>query len=207
MPLQLRQLSCFLLFCFYGLSLSAQDSSADWKMIKETEQCTVYTRLSALSSIKEVKVVATFDTEVDKFMSVLNNVPAYTDWVYKCGKARRLKTITKNEFIYYVTSDVPFPMKDRDIIIHSKQWFDPEIQGYRTRSVGLPAFIDEEAKYVRVPMLSSNWAIQPTEDDKVKVEYQILTEPGGSLPIWLVNLAITSGPLKTMKGLAKYLAR
>ena len=207
MPLQLRLISCLLLLFFYGSYLSAQDNPEDWKMIKETEQCTVYTRISTLSSIKEVKIIAIFDTEVDKFMSVLNNVPAYTNWVYKCGKAHRLKTITKNEFIYYVTSDVPFPLKDRDVIIHSKQWFDPEIQGYRIRSVGLPAFIDEETKYVRVPMLSSNWAIQPTEDDKVKVEYQILTEPGGSLPIWLVNLAITSGPLKTMKGLAKYLAR
>lgn len=185
----------------------AQSSEGDWEKIKETDGFVVYTRSSDLSSVKEVKIDATFETNIDHFMKVLNDISAYPTWVYKCSHAHKLESMGENEFIYYVVSDIPFPLKDRDVIIHSKQWFDPAIQGYRTKSVALPGFVNEKPKRVRVPFLQSNWEIRAINENLVKIQYQILTEPGGSIPAWIVNLAITSGPIKTMKGLAKFLKK
>ncbi|MEZ5040797.1 MAG: START domain-containing protein [Saprospiraceae bacterium] len=196
---------CLIGFCTSFSPIIAQAPPQPWKKIKEIDQYTVYTRSSNLSSVKEIKIEASFDVNVAHFMEVLNNVPAYTDWVYKCSQAHRLKTIGEHEYIYYLISDIPFPLKDRDIVIHSKQWFDPAIQGYRAKSVALPAFISQNPNMVRVPLLQSLWEIRPVNDKQVDIVYQILTEPGGKIPAWMVNMAIANGPIHTMKELALYL--
>ena len=40
-------------------------------------------------------------------------------------------------------------------------------------------------------------------NDNLQIEYKVLSNPGGDIPTWLVNLAITKGPTETMKQLIK----
>lgn len=187
-------------------SLYAQTEGA-WQKVKEKDNIEIFTRHTPLSSIKEVRIKTTFQVGLDHFVHALNQVSAYPEWVYKCTAAHRVKTLNKNEFVYYVVSDLPFPLKDRDVFIHSRQWFEAKTQTYRAESVATSELsqANDNDKLVRIPKLHSSWTITVLAENKIAIDYSLLTEPGGSMPKWLVNMAVTMGPIRTMKGLQAFL--
>lgn len=203
-PLITRTLSLALALSITCTSLSAQ-SEVSWKKVKEKDNIEIFTRHSSLSSIKEVRIKTTFEVSLDHFLGVLNKVSSYPDWVYKCSAAQRVKTLNENEYIYYVVSDLPFPLRDRDVFIHSRQWFEAKTQTYRAESVATTELEQPNSELVRIPKLHSSWIIKVLAPNKLSIDYFLLTEPGGSLPDWLVNMAITMGPIRTMKGLDQFL--
>ena len=176
-----------------------------WQKIKEKDNIEIFTRSTPFSSIKEVRIKTTFQVGLDQFVDAINKVSAYPQWVYKCTTARRVRTLNENEFVYYVVSDLPFPLKDRDVFIHSRQWFEEETQTYRAESVATSDRAPSNDKLVRIPKLHSRWTIKVLTADTIAIDYSLLTEPGGSLPSWLVNMAVTTGPIRTMKGLEQFL--
>ncbi len=188
---------------FFSEPLRGQGASESaWELVKEQGLTKVYTRSREDIKIKEVRISTIIKTSMEKFLKVLNDVPNYSDWVFRCEKAKRLLTISDHEFYYYTTSNLPFPISDRDMVIHSRQWTDPLTKTVYSESVADPNYIPHKDDYVRVPFLKSAWVIHPMEDGTLKVNYSISTDPGGSLPAWLVNMAITQGPIKTMEQLA-----
>ena len=198
----------FLCLCLAFLANSTSYPSFNaqqWNLIKQKDNIDVYTRYHNDSEYKEIRIVTTFDVEIEKFMAVLNNAESYKEWVYKCSEGRMLERINEKEFIYYTVSDLPFPASDRDLVIHSKQWSDQE-GNIHSKSVGIENYLDVSPDYVRIPFFESTWDIYPMEDGKIKIDYKAISHPGGFIPTWLVNMAITTGPIKTMEGLKNQLA-
>jgi hypothetical protein len=50
-------------------------------------------------------------------------------------------------------------------------------------------------------LFKAQWTITPLKDGSLSLEYQLLVDPGGSVPAWLVNLAVVDGPFETMSAL------
>ncbi len=189
---------------FFSEPLRGQGSVENsWKLVKQEGNTKVYTRSREDIKIKEVRITTNMKTSMNKFLKVLNDVPGYANWVFKCQNAKRILTVSEHEFYYYTSSNLPFPLSDRDMVIHSRQWTDPLTQTVYAESVADPHYLPEKEDYVRVPYLKSAWVIQPLKDGTLKINYSISTDPGGSLPSWLVNMAITQGPVKTMELLAE----
>ncbi len=45
--------------------------------------------------------------------------------------------------------------------------------------------------------MNSSWIIKPNQNGTISAEYHFSGDPGGTLPIWLINLFITEAPYKT----------
>ena len=176
-------------------------SANEWTLRQEKGDLKVYTRANADSGIKEVRITTLMETSQSGLMAALCDVPAYLDWVYKCSEARRLETVSEQEFFYYTKSDFPFPASDRDLIVHSWHWQDNH-GVIHSRSSARPDYLPDNKGVVRIREFNSTWKISPVGPDKVSIEYEVKTNPGGSLPAWVINLGITSGPVKTMENLA-----
>lgn len=143
------------------------------------------------------------EVDFDHLLHVLTEVEDYDKWVFKSRNPKVLEEVGDNEMYYFVESDFPFPLSDRDMIIHSKQWLDPVSKVYTSKSVAVPDYLPEKKKMVRMPMLESHWKVWPLEDGRVEIDYRAIADPGGNLPAWLINMAITQGPTKTMRKLEK----
>ena len=173
-----------------------------WEKIKDEGNIQVFTRKPKNSKFKEIRILAEFKMNLDTLMKVLNDADQYTDWVYKCRESRRINTINEEEFYYYVTSDLPFPATDRDLVVRCRQWIDD--QGIvHSQSIAKPELMPDKKGFVRIQNYESKWKITPQSDGIVHIDYEALSDPGGSIPAWIVNLAIAAGPLKTMKQLEK----
>jgi len=202
MNFYVKLISTFLLLCCSLLTLTAQPAKKkDWALVKEAGKTTVYTRANKASKIKEVRIKTKMDVDFDHFIQVLGDVSQYDQWVYKSRNPKLLDQVGENEMYYFIESDFPFPLTDRDMVIHSQQWLDPISKTYTSKSVAKPAYLPKHKKMVRIPMLEAYWKIWPRPEGGIEIDYRALADPGGNLPAWLVNMAITQGPIKTMRNL------
>lgn len=206
------------MFLFYWATSSGQDSedirslpvgnenayttSSVWKLVSDADDIRVYRRPSVTSSIDEVRIEATFRTTMPVFLDIISDVSRYSEWVYKCSEARTISEDSGNGLVYYARTAFPWPLQDRDLIIHSTQSVDPTTSIVTSTSVAQPKTIPASNGIVRISRYNSVWKIIPVTESLIRIDYQVTTDPGGILPDWVVNLGITSGPRKTMERLA-----
>ena len=190
---------------FAGLSLSAQPG--EWKLKKEADGLKVYLRDAENSNIKEVKIEAIFDASLSSIITVLKDVPAYPDWIYKCAKSERMEPGTNTSSVYYCEVDFPWPLSDRDFIAKSQLRQDPQTRHVFIDVKSAPAYRAEKEGLVRIQTLNIHYEFIPLSENRVQMNYRLHSDPGGALPAWLVNLAVDNGPVKTIKGMREMLKK
>ncbi len=57
------------------------------------------------------------------------------------------------------------------------------------------------ANMIRIDKMSGYWGFEPLKDGNVKVTYEMGVDPGGDLPVWLVNALVVDIPFYTLKNL------
>jgi hypothetical protein len=169
-----------------------------WKPVSKEDGIEVFTKVGKNSDLKEIRFTCTVKANLEQVVKLLSDVPLYTEWVYKCVRSIRLNTLRPNETNYYIVLNFPFPLQDRDLAVQSNHWFD-SLGAYHAYSVAKDDFLYKNDEYVHISEFRSTWDIIPKPNGEVFIDYKGLSNPGGNLPIWLVNLAITKGPFETMK--------
>lgn len=196
-----------LIFLLGQVLLFAQANKTDWKLKKEVNDLQVFVRKSEDSALKEIKVRYIANASMSNVVSVLRDVPAFPEWIYNCAEARVLERISDTETIYYSRIAFPFPMNDRDFIAHSKLWQNADTKEIFIKVTGDYNYLPIKKDIVRLPKIVINWHIQPLSNGKIQVEYHLLSDPGGSIPVWLVNMAIDKGPVNSMQNFKKMLVK
>lgn len=186
-------------------STPTTSSSLDWNLITEDASTKVYTRKSDHSNIKEIRIVTQFNADIKTLKEVLGDVNGYPLWVFKCMGSEKIASKNDNEFHYYLMTDMPYPVSNRDLVVHTKNW--RQNNTYFSKSVAKPDFVSKKAGMVRVPKFSSFWEVTSISDETIQIEYEAATDPGGYLPSWVVNLGITKGPINTMQSLKQEVER
>jgi hypothetical protein len=188
-----------LIAIFFSTPLWAQNG--EWELEKETDGLKVYLRDAANSNVKEVKIETIFDESMSTVISLLKDVPAYPNWVYKCIEATRLEASTNTSSLYYCKVDFPWPMSDRDFVAKSKLRQDPNTKHVFIDVKGLNNYLDEKEDIVRIEEIEIHYEFIPLSNGQVKMLYRLHSNPGGSIPTWLVNMVIENGPINTVKGM------
>ena len=178
----------------------------DWKLVREDEGIKVFSRIGETSTIKEIRITCSVKSSMEHLELFLSDVPKYADWVYKCDTSLLLKQISNTEIIYYITLNFPFPMTDRDLVIHSKHSID-SLGVYRSHSAASTEFPTEASDFIRISQFESTWEISPQNDGSLFIDYFAHSDPGGDIPAWLINMAIDQGPYHTMKQFIEQLAK
>lgn len=196
----------FLILSFLAIT-PAFSQQNDWKLKKEVDDLKVYVRKSETSTIKEIKVQYVAEASLSNIVAVLRDVPAFTDWIFSCTEAHVLERKNDTEAIYYSKIDFPFPMSDRDFIANSKLSQNPETKEIAITVRGIPSHLPEKDGLVRIPTLRINWHITPISLKKAIVEYHLVSDPGGWIPDWAVNMAIDKGPVNSIKNFKETLTK
>lgn len=171
----------------------------DWKLASSDGDLKVYKRDKAGSKYKEIKIENILDANVDDVVFALYNADNYKSWIYKCVESEKVKTLNKNEFVYYTRADLPSPLWDRDIVAHSTYRYEGGTHYFNSKeSLGE---VEEKNKAVRVKEYNASWIVKDLGGNRTSVVNQLHFEPGGSLPAWLVNMSMAKGPKKTMSNL------
>lgn len=196
---QRKILAALLLLAAFSPALSAQN----WEFKKETQGVQIYQRSNG--SGQEIKLVTTFSQRLSSIVALFSNVGDYPRWGYKVQQTRLLKRVNDNEFYYYQQFDFPWPLSDRDVIMHSRISQDPATRTVTLYSEASPDYLPETAGLVRVRKANVRWTLVPLSANLVQAEYWLNSDPGGLLPDWTVNLAADTGPVQTVQNIKKLL--
>jgi hypothetical protein len=184
-----------LLLIFSCTFLSAQST---WQLKKSNDGINVYYRDVENSSIKELRMEATFKTTLSNLVSFLYKVDSYKEWVYSFADARLEKQVNEKEIYYYGLVDFPWPLWDRDYFAHSTIHQDNKTGKVTIISKAVPDYKPDQKGIVRIKDMSIKWELTPTENGMVKVLYYLKSDPGGDIPAWAINMALDKGPLQTL---------
>ncbi len=192
----------------YFLSISillSIPTSNTWDFKKEKQGIKVFTRESTIDNLKELKITTSVTAQLNSIVAVLNDVDSYKDWVYKTKEAKILERVNENSVYYYSESEMPWPLSNRDVCVYSTLLQDPVTKTITSTSSSRHTYIENKNGIVRVEVLESKWVFTPLEDGTVDINYQMKTDPGGNIPLWMYNLAIDQGPVQTILGFKKML--
>ncbi len=181
--------------------INAQDTNG-WIFKNEKEGVKVYYRKT--SDVYELKLITSLKVSLSGLVTLLSEVDNYPKWGYKVTESRELKKISEWETYYYSKLDFPWPLDDRDIVVRSKMEQDPVTRRITATSVSEPDFIPANKGVVRMRNAHTSWTLLPGPGGWTYVEYYIYSDPGGSLPDWLVNMALDVGPRETIKNIRNF---
>lgn len=189
-----------------ALLLIIPTASSQWKMVKERDNLKVFTMKPAESKFKAVRIEAKVEASLSAVVRALEDIDAHKEWVMRADQAFLVEEIDEATFVYYVSIDMPMTLANRDLVVYYERFQDPNTQTVQTRSYALPEHIPSKEGYVRIPYFDSTYTLTSTEDGWVEIAYEVVMDPGGSLPAWVANLAATKGPITSITGLLDLIA-
>jgi len=199
------KIKIILFFLFSTLTAATTYSQYNWKLSKDKDGIKVYESEIKNSNFKSIKVECVLPGTYDKLMAILNDVSRHKDWVYNSKGSNILKRNSPYEFYYYTETRIPWPMSNRDAVIHLTMIRDSLNRFLKINATGVPNFIPEKSGKVRVPRSSINWYVTMPSSTSVSIVYTFEADPGGSMPAWLVNMFADKGPYESFKKLSAIL--
>jgi hypothetical protein len=183
-------------------SCGAQTSiDKDWQLMKENEQYAIYARKLHNSKFKEIKVIGRIESSLSAIVMALEDIEYQKKWVLRTLEAYEVEKLGVGKYHFYISTDMPFPVSDRDLVCYYERTQDPITKVVTTKSYATPDLIPKKKSFVRIPSFHSYYTLKPAQEGWLDMEYFLKIDPGGALPAWVVNLAATTGPNSTMKSL------
>ncbi|TMI90984.1 MAG: lipid-binding protein [Bacteroidetes bacterium] len=186
---------------------SAAIGQYNWKLSKDEDGIKVYQSEVKHSKFKSIKVECTLEGTYDKLMAILNDVPNRKTWVYNNKNSSLLKRVSASEFYYYSEIHLPWPMTNRDVVAHLKMNKDSLNRFLKISEESVPGYAPEKNGIVRVQQSDISWYVTMPSAKMISIVYIFHTEPGGSLPAWVVNMFTDKGPYESFKKLSELLKR
>lgn len=187
------------LLAFSTLLLSPP-SLADWSLDKDKDGIQIFTRSVDGSGFKMFKGVMTLNATTDSILAVMADLKEYSQWVDRSKSAKLIKRISFHERYAYQISSLPWPVKNRDMVIHTRISHDTDKQRV-TISLNAVTGMMQETKSVRVTQSQGTYLIESLADGRHRISWQQHTDPAGSMPKWLVNTLLTELPFNTLNAL------
>ena len=184
-----------------GLIFPGQSSA--WELEKDKEGIKVYTRVVKGSAFREYRAVMTISASLSSLVALVEDITECHSWIHTCKEGKLLKRVSPVESYTYTVNHAPWPVSDRDAVVHNTISQDPESRVVTIRIRGVPDHVPEKTGLVRVKKIKGCWRFAYTEKGLVEVLYQVHSEPGGNIPSWLVNSIVLSQPFYTLRNMRK----
>lgn len=190
-------------FLFFCLSIAANNVALaddfNWKLEKDAEGIRVYTASVEGSNFKafraEMEVVGT----LSQLVSMHTDPSNISEWLYDCKKSELIKKVEDNEYYIYYVSDAPWPVQDRDYVLHSVITQNPDTFVVSIDFNAVAEIVDNSEECVRMAEVVGYWHFLPMAGGRVRIEHQVHADPNGAIPSWLANVAVVDQPFETMK--------
>lgn len=187
---------------FHFNYLSAQ-SNNPWKQRLDKDGITVHTRISESNDMIEFRAIAVINAPISQLITIMNDVQNYPKWIADIKQAKTLLTKSDSTRYDYFEIEVPWPFSNRDIselVLH--RYIDST--QYLLLSTNKPDFISKNEGVVRINKAKGLWLLQTIGTKRTKVIYELSSDPGGYIPLWVINLLIVDGPFQTLSNLKAY---
>jgi len=189
------KIKSFFIWGIFALAFTAAQAQNNWELRRNESGITIYSRRSG--NLVELRLLCEFDATPAQLTEQLLNIPNYTNWVYGNRRSGVLKKINDHDIIYFTEAHLPWPIQDRDLVIELNINPATENSPLIIQAKSIEGVLPPKPHFIRVPYSLATWRISPIPGNKTKLDYTFSLDPGGSIPSWLVNWTIATGPYKS----------
>jgi len=180
----------------------------DWELQKESDGVRVFTRDSSLPGLKTARaetVIPVDDPYV--IVALLDDVEASVELMDTACFVEEIESEEPGTKHIHMVLDLPWPLKDRDVVAVLTPLHDVEGQRLILTLTGKAELIPVDRKHVRVPNFDSSYTLRYGREGGVHVTLESTVDAGGSIPAWMMNYGITDMPLKTLTNMRRLVSR
>lgn len=195
-------ISCVLLLAVALLQAANASSivnTPDWKLKREKNGVQVYVSKVNGSRHKAVRAITVIDNaRLSPMVALILDAEACPEWAYKCTESYVHEKISETEFLIYSNSDMPSPIKDRDVLAQTQWRQHHETFTVTMTSTATQDIIPKIKGRVRLTEAKISWTFEPADDGSVRVINEAHVNPGSSMPGWLTNRLLINMPYRTL---------
>lgn len=199
-----------------GAHADTPSTGPTWEQFDEEDGVRMFRRDVPGSSIVGLRGEAFVAAPIARVASVLADRKRSTEWIDRLVKTKVLRELSESEAINWNHVKTPSPLKDRDFVFKSVITTDPAKKKvvFSYFSVTDPLAPEYDA-YVRGSFKSGKFELTMAErtnkdGSKTKgtiVVAEVVVDPRGSVPTFIVNMVQKSWPHKTLTALRKQVAK
>ncbi len=171
-------------------SASAVSTDSEWTLAQDEKHIQLYTRAVPDSPFLEVKATTLINASVEKVAETFGYGDGCSGWQTMCQSSEVLSTVSETERYVYLVLDLPWPLTDRDMVIHSTGQIDRDA---RTVTVQLQS---DSSKHPAQDLIRAEshgmYKIKGLSDKQVEFTYIIRTDLGGDLSPDIINPRLAS---------------
>jgi len=193
------------LIVLVGLLPGISSGQYKWSLERNQNGIRVYSADVPNSAYKAVKVECTLTGNYTKLISILTNVSQFSNWVYHSKNCKLLQKKSQLDFVYYTETQLPWPMSNRDAVIHMRFNTDSLPKFMTITGSGESGWVAPKSGFERVSHYKAKWKVSMPTTQTLRIHYEVEVDPGGSVPAWIANMSIDKGPFETFSNLAKKL--
>jgi len=179
--------------CLYGQN--------DCRLKKDQDSIKVYTCHNDTSRFKSIVAEFNLHASLEQLSQFILDVPNYTQWQYNTIAAKMIKKISASEQIYHTVIEAPWPVTNRDMVVHLKSETDQSTHGIIITTESQAGILPRRVGVVRVPSSYGKWIVTKRSKNRLQIKYTMQIDPGGSVPVWLVNWVCAEAPYRSFKNL------
>lgn len=195
-----------LIFPAYGKS-KAQTLllKGQWTPISEKDGIKIYKKKLLNNPLLALRAIGDLESSIETLLTIFRDVEGSLEWAPRLKKRTILKNISESEAIIYEVRGLPWPCKNRDLVLHNKLHFDKKKKALILRTQSLNNFPQDPGsqKFVRAQLSYSAVSMKPLSKKRTRVEIIIHVDPKGDIPNWLVNFFQKNWPYKFLKRMEK----
>lgn len=200
----------FLTIMSISVIADASVDESQWQLEKQDDELgiKVYTREVAGSDLRAFRGEMTITSTLTAPIALLEDTRRAPDWMHNCGIVEIIESIQPGEALSYVITKAPWPVSDRDTVVHSIATQDPDTLVVRVDVSVRNDVFPANDEFVRITQMSGYWLFSPAksgEKGTLDVVYEVHAEPNGGLPSWLANSVVVDTPYFTLKNMQKLL--
>ncbi|MBQ0728373.1 MAG: START domain-containing protein [Thalassolituus oleivorans] len=160
----------------------------------------IFTRHVEGSDTLAFKAITHVTGRLTAGVALLQDAQRTKDWVFNCKIMEEIELISDTQGIYYMITNMPWPVKDRDSITETRVSQDQESLVVRVDMKARNDVFPSNDDFIRIREMNGYWLFTPKEGNQIEVIYEAHADPGGGLPSWLVNSFLVDAPLNTLRG-------
>lgn len=199
----IKTIACFLCAALLVSPANGSEPTTDWVLRKEQNGIRVFTREQAGSAFAAVRAEMILeDVRLSSLVALIDDPSACGLLEARCAESYTVERLSATEQFVYRHNDMPFPIKDRDVVMHFVWTQDPITRIVELDNRSIEGVLPENPKRIRLPSAVSGWRFEPLGEGKVLASSEGHLEPGASLPAWLLNSLLVDAPFNTMEAVA-----
>ncbi|WP_319379735.1 START domain-containing protein [Thiomicrorhabdus sp.] len=178
----------------------AEEQKWQAQAVEDGSSVQVWTRAVPGSNFKAFRGEVDISSPLKSVLQTIHQTEKLPEWYHNTIEARKLKTLAPGESINYSVTRAPWPVSNRDSVVHSTTQYQADGSVQIALQAEPNTYPPQDGR-IRISKLDGFWKLQPIDASHTKVTLQISAEPGGEIPSWLANAMVVDMPFYTLSNL------